>query len=84
MGYDMFEVMSQNIQLDTVRGLFNVTLVTDQQPQMQQAVKKEEMFTNSGDDTQTKKPAKRMENKIGRNDPCSCGSGRKYKQCCGR
>jgi preprotein translocase subunit SecA len=82
MGYEMFDEMSQNIQLDTVRGLFNVTMVSDQQPQMQQAVKKEEMFTNTNDDPQAKKPVKRADDKIGRNDPCPCGSGRKFKQCC--
>jgi preprotein translocase subunit SecA len=81
MGYDMFDEMSQNIQLDTVRGLFNVSIVTENQPQMAQAVKKEEMFTNT-DDSQVKKPAKRTEGKVGRNDPCPCGSGRKFKQCC--
>jgi preprotein translocase subunit SecA len=81
MGYEMFDEMSQNIQLDTVRGMFNVTLVSEQQPQMQQAVKKEELFTNM-DESQTKKPVKRADDKVGRNDPCPCGSGRKFKQCC--
>ncbi|MCL2708963.1 MAG: preprotein translocase subunit SecA, partial [Defluviitaleaceae bacterium] len=79
MGYEMFEEMSANIQLDTVRGLFNVQLA--KQPEMQAVIKKEEMFTNT-DETATKKPAVRKSAKVGRNDPCPCGSGKKYKQCC--
>ena len=41
------------------------------------------MFTNK-DDTDTKKPVQRKNEKVGRNDPCPCGSGKKYKNCCGR
>jgi len=39
---------------------------------------------SSGDDTERKKPVRRTQKKIGRNDPCPCGSGKKYKKCCGR
>jgi preprotein translocase subunit SecA len=81
MGYEMFEEMSNNIQLDTVRGLFNVSIVNQQQPKMEQAVKKEELITNQ-DESSVKKPVKRSESKIGRNDLCPCGSGKKYKHCC--
>ena len=83
LGYDMFEAMSDGIQNETVRGLFNVTIVTDQQPQMQQAVKMDEISTNSSETAATiKKPTRRAEEKTGRNDPCPCGSGKKFKQCC--
>ena len=41
------------------------------------------MITNDGKEADTKKAPKRV-NKIGRNDPCPCGSGKKYKQCCGK
>jgi preprotein translocase subunit SecA len=81
MGYEMFEEMSNNMQLDTVRGLFNVSIVNQQQPKMEQAVKKEELMTNL-DESAAKKPVKRSETKIGRNDLCPCGSGKKYKYCC--
>ena len=37
-----------------------------------------------GDEEQVKKPVRRQQKKIGRNDPCPCGSGKKYKKCCGR
>ena len=81
LGFEMFEDMSNNIQLDTVRALFNVAVVTEQQPQMQQTVKKEDLFTNK-DESAAKKPTRRANDKVGRNDPCPCGSGKKYKQCC--
>ena len=81
LGFEMFEEMSNNIQLDTILALFNVAVVTDQQPQMQQTVKKEELFTNK-DESAVKKPTRRTSEKVGRNDPCTCGSGKKYKQCC--
>jgi len=82
LSYDMFEEMSNGIQLDTLRGLLNVAIVEDRQPEMQQAVKKEDMSTNSGEMAAVKKPTRRVEEKVGRNDPCPCGSGKKYKQCC--
>ncbi|MCL2387366.1 MAG: preprotein translocase subunit SecA [Defluviitaleaceae bacterium] len=82
LSFDMFEDMTNNIQLDTVRGLFNVAIVTEQQPQMQQAVNMSEISTNSSETATVKKPTRRAEAKVGRNDPCTCGSGKKFKQCC--
>ncbi|MCL1884019.1 MAG: preprotein translocase subunit SecA [Defluviitaleaceae bacterium] len=83
LGFDMFEEMSNNIQLDTVRGLFNVKIVNEQQPQMEQAVSMNEISTNSSETAAAvKKPTRRTEAKVGRNDICPCGSGKKYKQCC--
>jgi len=79
LSYDMFDELSRNIQLDTVRALFNVTLAT--QPLRRQQVAQAQ-FTNM-DATAVKAPAKRTESKVGRNDPCTCGSGKKYKVCCG-
>jgi len=78
-GYEMFDEMVNNIQLDTIHGLFNVSIENKQQ--MQQAVKKEELMTNM-EESSVKKPVKRADAKVGRNDPCPCGSGKKYKQCC--
>ena len=81
LGFDMFEEMTNNIQLDTIRGLFNVAIVGERQPEMQQVAKREELITNKGE-VQVKKPTKRLTEKTGRNDPCPCGSGKKFKQCC--
>ena len=79
-GYEMFDELSENIQDYTVRTLYRVRLVP------QQIERKEEerpMFTNK-DDSLQKKPEVRKDAKVGRNDLCPCGSGKKYKQCCGR
>ena len=81
ISFDMFDEMSNNIQLDTIRALFNVKIASEQQPELQQYVKKEDLMTNK-DESAIKKPTRRTDAKIGRNDPCPCGSGRKYKQCC--
>lgn len=76
--YDMFDEMSEHIQEDTLKILYRVRIQTE--------VKREEpkqMFTNK-DESLVKQPKTRSEEKVGRNDPCPCGSGKKYKQCCGR
>ena len=78
--YDMFNEMSENIQNDTIKTLYHVRVVTE--PVMVEE-KQQVMFTNR-DDSAQKKPVERKEEKIGRNDPCPCGSGLKYKQCCGK
>ncbi len=77
--YDMFEELSNHIQEDTLKILYRIRIQTE--------VKREEvqqpMFTNK-DDSAVKQPKKRSDEKVGRNDPCPCGSGKKYKHCCGR
>ncbi len=77
----MFEEMIAAIQEETVRRLYSVRLKTDQE------VKRERVATGitegRGDGTVKKQP-RRVQKKIGRNDPCPCGSGKKYKNCCGR
>ena len=78
-GYDMFDEMSRAIQRDTVRLMFRV--------QIQQKVEREEVAKVTGtnkDDSAAKKPVQRKDKKVYPNDPCPCGSGLKYKQCCGR
>ncbi|MCI8682605.1 MAG: preprotein translocase subunit SecA [Lachnospiraceae bacterium] len=78
-GYDMFDGMIANIQEDTVRLLFHVRI--------EQKVEREQVAKVTGtnrDDTLQKGPKKRENAKVYPNDPCPCGSGKKYKQCCGR
>lgn len=77
--YDMFDQLSENIQEEIVRVLFRVRVETET-TRVQVA---KPMFTNK-DNTGEKKPQVRKEAKVGRNDLCPCGSGKKYKQCCGR
>ncbi len=78
IGFDMFEEMTQNIQTDTVRALYHVRMAA----QMEREQVAKPTATNK-DDTDVKAPV-RKEEKIGRNDLCPCGSGKKYKYCCGR
>ncbi|MDR2166824.1 MAG: preprotein translocase subunit SecA [Clostridiales bacterium] len=79
MSYDMFDELSRNIQYDTIRAMFNLRLATAQSQRRQQVAKIQ--FTNR-DISAVKAPQKRADDKVGRNDPCPCGSGKKYKQCC--
>ncbi len=78
-GYDMFDGMINNIQEDTVRLLFHVRI--------EQKVEREQVAKVTGtnrDESLQKGPKKRENIKVYPNDPCPCGSGKKYKQCCGR
>ena len=78
-GYDMFNEMTTAIQEDTVKMLMHVKI--------EQKVEREEVAKVTGtnrDDSAKKGPVRRATAKIGRNDPCPCGSGKKYKMCCGR
>ena len=78
-GYEMFDEMTQNIREETVRLLFHV--------RVEQKVEREQVAKVTGtnkDDSLAKAPVKRENAKIYPNDPCPCGSGKKYKQCCGR
>ncbi|MBD5637323.1 preprotein translocase subunit SecA [Clostridium botulinum] len=78
-GSEMFEEMIYNIKVDTVRYLFHVEV--EKAPEREKVAK--ETSTNYDEDSVKKQPIKK-ENRIGRNDLCPCGSGKKYKNCCGR
>lgn len=78
-GYDMFQEMTNAIKEETTRLLLHV--------RVEQKIEREQVAKATGtnkDDTAPKGPVKRKEAKISRNDPCPCGSGLKYKMCCGR
>ncbi len=78
-GYEMFEAMTNAIQEDTVRILMHI--------KVEEKAEREEVAKVTGtnkDDSLGKKPVQRTAQKIYPNDPCPCGSGKKYKQCCGR
>lgn len=78
-GYEMFDEMIANIQEETVKALFHATIQTETE---RKVVAKITNTSGTGDGTSTKKPVK-VDKKIGRNDPCPCGSGKKYKKCHG-
>lgn len=79
-GFEMFGFMIENIKIDTVKTLYHI--------QVEQNVEREEVAkvtgTNKDDDSGVRKPKQRAEAKVYANDPCPCGSGKKYKNCCGR
>ena len=79
LGYDMFGEMTKAIEADTIRVLFHV--------KMEQKVEREQVVKVTGtnkDDSASHAPKVRTEKKVYPNDPCPCGSGLKYKQCCGK
>lgn len=78
-GYDMFDALTENIRLDTVRLILHV--------RVQQNIEREQVAKVTGtnrDETAVKAPVKRANDKVYPNDLCPCGSGKKYKHCCGR
>ena len=81
-GFDMFDQMIAAIREDTVRMMLTVQIRTQEQPKREQVAKPTE--NTSGDGTLKKQPVRNAGKKVGRNDPCPCGSGKKYKKCCGR
>ena len=87
-GHEMFNQMIASIQNDIASLIFRVNIITREQQEAMERENQQRMAAakaNHGDDFQenVKQPVKNGE-KIGRNDPCSCGSGKKYKNCCGK
>ncbi len=80
-GFDMFDAMVESIRADTVRLLLTVQIKSSEEPKREQVAKPTAVSLGGGDKTIKKQPVKKQ--KIGRNDPCPCGSGKKYKKCCG-
>lgn len=80
-GSAMFEEMIEGIKLETVKFLFHVRV---ERPVEREKVAEETSASHGSDDKSLKKEPVRNDNKIGRNDLCPCGSGKKYKSCCGR
>ncbi len=73
-GMDMFDAMIESIREDTVRMLFTIKVRQQAAPQRQEVLKPMEHHNMTV----------RNKKKVGRNDPCPCGSGKKYKDCCGK
>ncbi|KEZ91615.1 MULTISPECIES: preprotein translocase subunit SecA [Clostridia] len=78
-GYQMFDEMAAAIREDTVRILFHIRV--EQKVEREPAAK---VTGTNKDESSPKAPVKKVEAKVYPNDPCPCGSGKKYKQCCGR
>ena len=76
-GFDMFDEMIKGVQMETVKYVLNVSVETKAERE-----NKIKIHSQSQGDV-AKKPVKRSVKKVGRNEPCPCGSGKKYKKCCG-
>ena len=83
--YNLFMQVMGRIRQEVLQKLFIVQLVQEQDiEQMEAQQKQRRVVTNRSDEPAQAKPVVRNEDKVGRNDPCPCGSGKKYKKCCGR
>ncbi len=84
-GFDLFQDMIERIKEETIGILFRIQLAEPEKIEEIQKPKEQPMFFSGGESEQVKKkPVRRSKKKVGRNDPCPCGSGKKYKKCCGR
>ena len=80
----MFENMIESIREDTARLMLTVQIRTKEEPKREQ-VAKPTAASGASDGSEVKQPKRKTAaQKVGRNDPCPCGSGKKYKKCCGR
>ena len=82
-GYAMFMEMIGRIKMDTLQKLCLVRVQREEEVEEIRQKQKRDYILSRGEDTPVTKTVKRDNLKVGRNDPCSCGSGKKYKKCCG-
>ncbi len=84
-GFEMFRDMISRVKEEIVGLLFSIRIEQPERIDDLKRPKEQDLVFSGGDESETKKtPVKRAERKISRNAPCSCGSGKKYKKCCGR
>ncbi|MDY6793624.1 MAG: preprotein translocase subunit SecA [Thermodesulfobacteriota bacterium] len=83
-GFELFQQMISRVKEETLGILFRIQITESEKIDDLRKPKEQNLTFSSGDAPAKKKPVKRVEKKIGRNAPCPCGSGKKYKKCCGR
>ncbi len=83
-GFEMFQNTIERIKEETVEVLFRVQIAHPDEMEAMSRPKEQPMFFSGGESPSRKKPVKRAAEKVGRNAPCPCGSGKKYKKCCGK
>ena len=83
-GYEMFHDMIERIKDETLGILFRIQIAEPEKMDDYRQPRQQQLFFSGGDDGEPKKPTRRASRKIGRNAPCPCGSGKKYKKCCGQ
>ena len=81
IGYEQFQRLMSTIQHDVAHTIYHVSIVKKEAPPAPSPMAQ---VASRGTDRPRKQPVKVSGKKIGRNDPCPCGSGKKYKHCCGR
>jgi preprotein translocase subunit SecA len=84
-GLDMFQEMIEQIKLETIQMLFRIQVATQEETAQLEEAQQQPMFLSHSESTGGSRPQPaRKTAKIGRNQPCPCGSGKKYKKCCGQ
>ena len=83
-GFDMFDGMISAIREDTARLMLTVQVRTQEEPKREQVAKPTSTSAGTDGSAKPRTVRKTVAQKVGRNDPCPCGSGKKYKKCCGR
>jgi len=86
-GFEMFEEMVHQIQADVVQKLFTIEVAREcvmEEMESQRGPQRMVLSHSDGGEAARVNPVKRQGSKVGRNDPCPCGSGKKYKRCCGK
>lgn len=82
-GFDMFTEMIERIKEETVRYLFRIQIARPEEIAAKEKARQEKITYSHGDENAST-PVRRTKKKVGRNQPCPCGSGKKYKKCCGK
>ena len=85
-GFEMFSSLMNRLSYDVCEKLFRVQPVSEtdmERLERRRRAEQQRMTLSRGEEEESRKPVKRNDKKVGRNDPCPCGSGKKYKRCCG-
>ena len=82
--YDLFLKLDSRLKIEYIEKLFTVQIMPREEIQQQEQPKNMTLGRGNDAEDQEKKPLKRKQPKVGRNEPCTCGSGKKYKKCCGQ
>ncbi|MBA4367584.1 MAG: preprotein translocase subunit SecA [Desulfobacterium sp.] len=82
-GYEMFNDMIARVKEETLKIMFRIQIVSEEKLDNLRETKAENLVFSHGQEPQKKEPRKRESEKVGRNSPCPCGSGKKFKKCCG-
>jgi len=83
-GFEMFQDMIARVKEETLSVLFRIQISEPEVIEDLRKPKEQKFVLSHGGDAPKQQPRKRTDKKTGRNDPCPCGSGKKYKKCCGK